>query len=99
MKTQKTYCGLIRICGGSSWAQADTPEDAAKQAVQVCRNDWGKLLKLEKDRKFKIAVYDISDFETWFAEDCGFVAYKSNGTEEEYENGTVLKPVKVVEMA
>lgn len=99
MKTQKTYCGLIRICGGSSWAQANTPEDAAKQAVDACRIDWGKIVNLEKGRRFKIAVYDITDFEQWCLDDTGFIAYKSSGTENPYEDGTVLKPVKVLEIA
>ena len=69
--TNKDYCGIVFIGGGSAWAWAGSPEDAAKAAAKQCRKDWGRYYDLKG--KVKVNIYDMRKHEGWEADERGVV--------------------------
>ena len=99
METSKTYCGIILIFGGSSWANGSTPEQAAQRAKDVCKKDWKDFLNDDPNRKFRVRIFDITDYKEWvMSYDEGFVAYKQSSSIDPNEQGIKLKPIQVLEV-
>lgn len=70
-KSGKEYCGIVFIGGGSSWAWADTPEKAAKNAAKQCKKDWGRYFEFTEP--INVNVYDMRDHDGWEADHRGVV--------------------------
>lgn len=68
---QKRYCGIVFIGGGSSWAWAPTPEEAAEGAARIAKSDWKQLFKFKRKQPFKVCIYDMLNREGWYATDAG----------------------------
>lgn len=64
----KDYCGIIFIGGGSSYAWAATPEEAAKIAAKTCKSDWSSLFKFKRRHEFSVNVYDMRKHDGWAAD-------------------------------
>jgi len=72
------YLALISIYGGGSWGHGDTIEEAATNAVKAVSRDWTHLFSFEEP--VPVNIYDITDYEEWFADDTGMFG-KNDGEE------------------
>jgi hypothetical protein len=68
---EKDYCGIVFICGGSSWAWASTPEDAAIKAAKCAKRDWKAYFKFKRQQDFNVVVLDMRNRNGWFADHRG----------------------------
>jgi hypothetical protein len=69
MKKSKDYCGIVFIgAGGSAWAWAATPEEAAQQAAKECKRSWKHFYKFKRKQEFKVCIYDMTQHEGWYAD-------------------------------
>jgi len=66
MTGARIYCGIVFFSsGGSSWANAATPAEAASKAAKVARSDW----KLDKRKELKVCIFDTTGHEEgWYAD-------------------------------
>ena len=62
------YCGICYIGGGSTWAYAATPAQAAVKAAKQCVQDWKSLFKFEKGQYLGVCIYDMKKHEGWYSE-------------------------------
>lgn len=60
-ESNKDYCGIIFIGGGSSYAYADSPAKAAKLVAKTCRQDWKHLYRFKRKHHFIVNIYDTAD--------------------------------------
>jgi hypothetical protein len=72
------FCGIVFIGGGSSWHYAATKEEAAQKAAKQAKSDWKTLFKFKRKQEFKVAVYDTSKCDGWWADYSGVYPMGSN---------------------
>jgi len=72
MKTSKyDFCGIVFIGGGSSWAYAATPEEAAALAAKQCKRDWKHIYTFKRKQELKVCIYDMREHDGWYADYTG----------------------------
>ena len=71
--SDKDYCGIIFIGGGSTHAYGPTPQAAAEKAAEWCKRDWKTLFAFKKQEEFKVCVYDMKLHDGWYADCCAGV--------------------------
>lgn len=71
IKDEKSYCGIIFIGGGSSWAWGSTPEQVANDAAKICKRDWKGFFNFEKGKTLKVNIYDMVGHNGWYADERG----------------------------
>ena len=67
----KDYCGICFIGGGSSWAYAATPQEAAIKAAKQCKRDWKTLYKFNRKHELEVCIYDMKKHDGWYADHRG----------------------------
>ena len=83
------YCGIVFIAGGSSWAWAVTPEEAAIKAAKCCRKDWGRMYKIPKG-ELDVNIYDMKYHDGWDATGEGVFSTTTNEK---------LEPIQIIKEA
>lgn len=64
----KDYCAIVFIAGGSSWAYAGTPEEAATKAAKQCKRDWRHIVTFKRKQELKVCIYDMTQHDGWYAD-------------------------------
>ena len=70
-KPSKDFCGIVFIGGGSSWAYAGSPKEAAQLAGKCCKADWKSLFKFAAKQNFTVNVFDMKTRKGWYADHRG----------------------------
>lgn len=68
MSEDREYVALITgPYGSGSWARGKDKEEQIRRACRIFTSDWKSLFQLKKGGKYKVNVYDVTDYDTvWF---------------------------------